>query len=485
MAFNDLREFIAFLESKGDIRHVKAPVNRDFEITEIVDRLARKDGGPALLFEGVTGFNVPFLINIFGTRQRMAWALGVEDLDQLADRVRDLLNVFREPPTGVVDKLRALGSLAQMASYRPRTVGRAPCQEVVRTGDDAVLDWLPIPQCWPGDGGRYITFPLVVSRNPVTGKRNVGTYRMQVYDSRTTGMHWQTHKGGAQHERLGRELGQRSIPVAAVLGADPATLYAGTAPLPPEMDELVFAGFLRREPVEVVPCTTSDLEVPAHAEIVLEGYVDPAEHRTEGPFGDHTGYYSLADEYAVFHITAITHRAKPIYPSIIVGRPPQEDYWLGKATERLFLPIIQMILPEVVDINMPAEGIFHNLVIVSVKKEYPGHARKVMYALWGMGLMMLAKAIVVVDHSVNVHDLSEVAWRVTNNIDARRDFVVVDGPLDDLDHAAPLPKYGSKVGIDATTKGPLEGHTRPWPPDIVMSPEIKALVDRRWKEYGI
>jgi 4-hydroxy-3-polyprenylbenzoate decarboxylase len=314
----------------------------------------------------------------------------------------------------------------------------------------------------------------------------VGTYRIQVYDERTLGLHWQTHKGGAEHEREARRVGQERIPVAIVLGGDPATMYAGTAPLPPAMDEILFAGWLRGKGVEMVKCRTIDLEVPAHAEIVLEGYTDPAESRVEGPFGDHTGYYSLAHPYPVFHLTAVTRRRDAIYPTIVVGRPPMEDYWLGKATERLFLPIIRMMLPEIVDMNMPAEGVFHNLVIVSVRKRYPGQARKVMYGLWGLGLLMLAKNVVVVDEWVNVHDLSEVAWRVTNNIDPARDLVLVEGPADDLDHAALRHRYGGKLGIDATEKrAPLDRVEQAWPDEIRMTDEVRRRVAERWREYGL
>jgi 4-hydroxy-3-polyprenylbenzoate decarboxylase len=340
-------------------------------------------------------------------------------------------------------------------------------------------------KCWPLDAGRYITLPLVISRDPQTGIQNYGTYRLQVYDRNTTGMHWQTHKVGSRHYRISREQNADRLEVAVALGGDPASIWTGSAPLPPDLDEMVVAGFLREEGVELVRAKTVDLLVPAQAEIILEGYVVPGEERPEGPFGDHTGYYSMPDPYPVFHVTCVTQRRQPIYPTTVVGRPPMEDYYMGKVTERVFLPTIRMVLPEVVDINMPAEGVFHNLVIVSIKKEYPGQARKVMYGLWGMGLMSLAKAIIVVDHFVDVQNPSEVAWRVANNIDAANDLVFADGPVDDLDHASRTPRFGSKVGIDATRKGPEEGRQREWPPDIAMSPEIKDLVDSKWLEYGI
>ena len=484
MKYKDLRDFVRFLESKGELKRINTPVSSELEIAEVCDRVVKR-GGPALLFENVEGYDIPVLINMYGTEQRMAWALGVQKLDDLVDRVQHLLGLMQGPPQGIKEKVRTLWQLKEMASYQPKLVKSGPCQEVVVTGDDVDLNRYPILKCWPMDGGRYITLPLVITRDPETGSRNLGMYRIQVYDARTAAMHWQTHKVGTHHYRVGEERGLERLDVAVVLGGDPATIWTGSAPLPPDVDELMVAGFIREEGVELVKAKTVGLEVPAHAEMVIEGYVVPGDEAIEGPFGDHTGYYSMADTYPVFHVTAITHRRDPIYPTIIVGRPPMEDYFMGKVTERVFLPIIQMVAPEVVDVNMPAEGVFHNLVIVSIKKEYPGQARKVMYGLWGMGLMSLAKNIVVVDHYVNVHDPSEVTWRVTNNIDPARDVLFVDGPLDDLDHASPTPKYGSKMGIDATAKGPMDGRQREWPPDIVMSPEVVALVDRKWAEYGL
>ena len=484
MNFKDLRDFIAFLEERGEIRRIEAPVSWELEITEIADR-AVKSGGPALLFENVEGYDTPVLINIFGTHQRTAWALGVEHIEELTQRVRKLLSLLQGPPSGLVKKAQTLRDLAAMARTQPKMVRRAPCQEVVLTGEDADLNVLPALKCWPMDAGRYITLPLVITRDPESGRRNVGTYRMQIFDKHTAGMHWQTHKVGAHHYRVGEAQDMQRLEVTVALGGDPTTIWTGALPLPPDMDEIGVSGFIRDEAVEMVKCKTVDLEVPAHAEFVLEGYVVPGELRPEGPFGDHTGYYSMAEEYPVFHLTAITHRRNPIYPTTMVGRPPTEDYFMGQAAGRLMLPALQLTLPEVVDMNMPAEGVFFNLVIVSIKKEYPGHARKVMYALWGLGLLMLAKTIIVVDHFVDVQNLSEVAWRVTNNIDPARDVVFADGPIDDLDHATPVPRYGSKMGIDATAKGLMDGRTREWPPDIVMSEEIKRLVDSKWNQYGI
>ena len=484
MNFKNLGDFITFLEQRGELRRIQAEVSCELEITEIADRTI-KNGGPALLFENVAGYDMPVLINMYGTPQRMAWALGVERLDDLVERLQGTLQLVQGPPQGLLNKLRTLGQLVHMGSFQPRTVRSAPCQEVVLQGEDVDLLKLPILKCWPLDGGRYITLPLVITRDPSTGTQNYGTYRMQVYDSRTTGMHWQTHKVGAHHYRLSRERESDRLEVAVALGGDPATIWTGSAPLPPDMDEMTVAGFIREEGVELTPAKTVDLLVPAQAEIVLEGYVVPGEEREEGPFGDHTGYYSMEDEYPVFHVTAMTRRRNAIYPTTVVGRPPMEDYYMGKVTERVFMPMIRLMLPEVVDINMPAEGVFHNLVLVSIKKEYPGHARKVMYGLWGLGLMSLAKTIVVVDHFVDVQNPSEVAWRVANNINPDRDLVVVSGPLDDLDIATPTPKFGGKLGIDATQKGPLEGYPGQWPPDVEMTADIRALVDRRWSEYGI
>jgi len=483
MAFQDLREFIAFLEKRNQLKRVTVPVKCELEITEITDRVS-KAGGPALLFEHVQGYDIPVLINTFGSYERMAWALGVEHLDQLGDRIKRWLDLVQNhPPEGLLEKARLLPELAELVRIGPKTVHHAPCQEIVH-GDDFSLYQFPILKCWPGDGGPYITLPLVHTLDPQTGKRNIGMYRLQVRDERTLGMHWQIHKGGAAHYRDARREHKR-MEVAVALGADPASIYAASAPLPPGVDELLFAGFLRRQPVPVVQCKTVDIKVPANAEIILEGYVDTDELQPEGPFGDHTGHYTPVEPYPVMHLTAITHRRNPIYPTIIVGKPPMEDAYLGKATERFFLHLLRVVLPEVVDMNMPIEGGFHNVVIVSIRKSYPGQAKKVMCAIWGMMLMMLSKFIIVVDEDVNVQDLHEVLFRVGNNVDPKRDTLLVDGPVDALDHSSPYEKFGWKMGLDATAKMPEEGHPRPWPPDIVMSPDIRDLVTRRWKEYGL
>ena len=454
------------------------------KIKQIADRVV-KSNGPALLFENVEGYDMPLAINLFGSRRRIEWALGVNDLEDLGDKVRKLLGLLDGPPPGLVDKVKTIGQLMGINKAQPKIVSKAPCQEEVFIGEAVDLGTIPALKCWPNDAGRFITLPLVISRDPETGRRNVGTYRMQVYDSRTTGMHWQTHKVGARHFRSGEEKNLDRLDVAVALGGDPVTVWAGSLPVPPDMDEIVVSGIIRGESVHMVRCKTVDLEVPAHSEIVLEGYVIPGEVQTEGPFGDHTGYYSPAADYPVFHVTALTRRKDPIYPSIVVGRPPSEDFFMGKASERLMLPALQLTLPEIIDVNMPSEGVFHNLLLVSIKKEYPGHARKVMSALWGLGLVMLAKAIIVLDHDVDVQNLSEVAWRVTANIDPASDIVISEGPVDDLDHASKNYGYGSKMGLDATSKGKLDGRDREWPDDITMDNETINLVEKRWEEYGI
>jgi 4-hydroxy-3-polyprenylbenzoate decarboxylase len=390
-----------------------------------------------------------------------------------------------KPPEGFFDKVKLLPKLSELGSFFPKNVRSGPVKEVVER-ENLSLARLPIMKCWPQDGGRFITFPMVVTRSPKNGRRNVGCYRMQVYDERTTGMHWQVHKGGAEHFRwLERQGKGRRMDVAVALGADPATMLSGVLPLPEDLDEFLFAGFLRQQPVELVKCETVDLEVPAHAEIVLEGYVDLDDIRPEGPFGDHTGYYSLEDKFPAFHITCITRRRDPIYVSTIVGRPPMEDYWMGYAVERLFLPLMRKQMPEVVDMHMPAEGVFHNLMMVAIRKSYPGHARKVMNAIWGMPGAMFTKCILVVDHDVNVHDSGEVAWKALNHIDPERDIQFTLGPVDQLEHASRLPNFGSKMGIDATRKWPTEGFARPWPDEIVMDPEVKKKVDSIWSSLGL
>jgi len=481
VAYRDLQEFVNLLEKRGELKRIAAEVDPELEITEITDRIS-KAYGPALLFENVKGSKIPLLINAMGTYERMALALEVESLDDIAREITELFQLA-EVPSSLLEKMKVLPRLAQLASYSPRLVKSGICQEVVIKGNPS-LDFLPIMKCWPEDGGKYITLPLVITKDPDTGKRNMGMYRMQVYDGQTTGMHWHVHHDGAKNYQKYCEKGMPT-PVAVALGCDPAVIYSATAPLPKDIDELILAGFLRKQPVELVKCKTVDLEVPANAEIVLEGYVNPGETRLEGPFGDHTGYYSLVDEYPVFRLTCITHRKNPIYPATIVGMPPMEDCYMAKVTERIFLPVLKFLLPEIVDINLPLEGVFHNCVLVSIKKSYPGHAQKVMNALWGIGQMMFAKFIVVVDEQVDVQNVSEVMWKVFNNVDPKRDLLIVEGPLDVLDHSAPRPLFGAKMGIDATKKWPSEGHAREWPNDIVMDRKTKEMVTKKWKEYGL
>jgi 4-hydroxy-3-polyprenylbenzoate decarboxylase len=473
----DLREWIALLEREGELVRVDAEVDPDLEITEIVDRTV-KAGGPALLFTNPKGSRHPLLINQFGTERRMSLAFGEPSLDAVARKLEDVLEM--QPPQGLMDKVRGLRRLKSIADSMPRAVRSGPSQELVATGDDVDLDALPIQRCWPGDPAPFVTLPAVITRDPRTGARNVGMYRMQKVDRRTTLMHWQLHKDGAADWR---GMGDR-LEVAVALGLDPISAYSASAPLPKHIDEFMLAGFLKGEPVELVRGKTIELEVPAHAEIVLEGYIAKGELGTEGPFGDHTGYYSPAEPFPVFHVTAITTRRDAVYPSIVVGKPPAEDAWLGKATERIFLPAVRMSVPEIVDYDLPVAGAFHNCVIVSIRKAFPGHARKVMHAIWGLGMLSLSKSVVVVDEWVDVHDYEEVFFRVCANVDPKRDVVLTEGPLDHLDHAPSLQFYGGKLGIDATHKGPAEG-ARPWPEEIRMSDEVRALVDRRWNEYGI
>src|SRR5918911_830174 len=471
----DLRSWIALLEREGELVRVAAEVDRYLEITEIVDRTV-KSRGPALLFERVRGSEHPLLINQFGTERRMALAFGVESLDDLGRRVADVLEM--QPPQGLVEKVRGLRKLKSLADSMPQTVRRAPCQEIVV--DEPNLDALPIMKCWPGDAAAFITLPAVITHDPRDGTRNVGMYRMQKLGPRATAMHWQIHKDG----RADYLATDGKIEVAVALGLDPISAYSASAPLPKHIDEFMLAGFLRGEAVELVPAKTVDPEVPAHAGIVLEGYIEKGELGTEGPFGDHTGYYSPPEPFPIFHLTCMTMRRDAVYPSIVVGVPPQEDAWLGKATERIFLPAIRMTVPEIVDYDLPVAGAFHNCCIVSIRKAFPGHAQKVMHAIWGLGMLSLTKSVIVVDEDVDVHDYAEVFFTVGANVDPKRDVLLTEGPLDHLDHAPTLQFYGGKIGIDATRKGPAEG-ARPWPEEIRMTDEVKALVDRRWAEYGI
>src|SRR6478752_6901223 len=456
---NDLHTFIRSLAAEHELALVGEPVDPELEIAAIADRVSKSPGGgPALLFERPTGFDIPVAVNVFGSMKRMCMALGVARLDDLAAQIDDLATP--KVPAGMMDAVRMLPKLSRLRDLLPKTVSDGPCQEVVL--ENGSLDDLPILKCWPNDGGRYITLPLVFTQDPESGMRNIGTYRMQVFDGRTTGMHWQRHKGGAQHHRVAEQLGQR-LPVAVALGADPALTYSATAPMPEGLDELMLAGVIGKRRIELVKCRTVDLEVPAAAQIVLEGYVDPGERRREGPFGEHTGFYSFADDFPVFHLQCITMRRNPTYVTTVVGIPPMEDYYLGKASERIFLPLIRKTLPEIVDMHFPAAGIFHNLVLVSINMRYPGHARKIMNAFWGLGQLMFSKTIIVVDKDIDVQNVSQVAWIVGTHMDPLRDIQMTKGPVDDLDDAADLPAYGGKMGIDATKKWASEGYTRSWP----------------------
>ena len=487
MTIDTLSQFVQALDSAGELVRVKEPVSVNLEINEIADRMMKQPGGgKALLFEQPVLMNgkrsaFPVGINLFGSMRRMSMALEVDRLDEIGDRITALLQT--KPPEGIVAKLALLPRLLEVAKFPPRKAsGTAPCQEVVWQGGDVDLDKLPLMKCWPEDGGAYITVPMVITKDPKRGIRNVGMYRIMQTGKDTLAMHWQRHKVGAAHWRGMAERGE-TMPVCIAIGADPPSMYSASAPLPPTIDEFLFAGFLRKSPVMLTKAVTNDLEVPAEADFVIEGYIDPRDALvTEGPFGDHTGFYSLADLYPQVRVTAITMRARPIFPATIVGRPPMEDFYLGHATERIFLPLLKLTIPEIVDYHMPAEGIFHNLVFVSIKKEYPGQAFKVMNAMWGQGLMSLAKVIVVVDEWVNVRNKEEAWWVALNNIDPERDVRFSMGPMDVLDHSSRTFTYGSKMGLDGTRKLPEEGFTRDWPRVIDMDPAVKTKVDALWQQ---
>jgi 4-hydroxy-3-polyprenylbenzoate decarboxylase len=541
LPFDDLRQWIAALDRVGELKRIQTEADPILEIAEITDRISKsktgKPGGPALLFQNIKNHpNSQLLINQFGSEARMKLALGVSSFDEFADRIRVFMDL--KSPQGFLDKLKMLPLLTEAGKFFPKTVPTGPCKEVIKHDNFSLLDF-PILQCWPQDAGRFITLPCVTTRDPKSGKRNLGMYRLQVYDAKTTGAHWQRQKVAAEHYRQslrnaassandartstdhvgtgtlarparadfaraavnimaqtsgGSKLSKGTHPsgkleVAVAIGTDPAVTFSAIVPAPPDVEEYLIAGFLRAAAVELVKCETVDLEVPATSEIVLEGYVNLDELRPEGPFGDHTGFYSLEDLYPVFHVQCITHRKDPIYATTIVGKPPMEDAYMGKAVERVFLPLMRLTIPELIDINLPIEGVFHNLMIVSIRKSYPGQARKVMNAIWSLGQAMFTKVIIVVDEDVDVQDLGDVTLKVLNHIDPERDIQFTLGPIDSLDHASRLANYGSKMGIDATRKWPTEGFTRPWPDEIVMDAKTKALVDRKWKalakELGI
>jgi 4-hydroxy-3-polyprenylbenzoate decarboxylase len=483
MAYDGLADFVSALEARGELMRVTAQVSPHLEVAAIADRVM-KAGGPALLFERVGESRFPLLINAYGSRARMSLALGADDLDQAARAVESLLAIRPSLSwSGLVD---LASSLPDLGHVPPRRVAEGPCQQVVLEGDAVDLGALPVCTSWPGDGGAFLTLPCVITRDPDTGARNVGMYRMQIFDRRTTGMHWQVHKTGARHFRRARELGMRRLEVAVSLGGDPVLAYAASAPLPDGVDEWMLAGLLRRVAVRTVRARTVDLDVPADADFVLEGFVDTEEPLVdEGPFGDHTGYYTPVGKFPRFHVTCITHRRDAVYPCTLVGPPPMEDAWLGKASERIFLPLLRSVVPEIVDVNMPVEGAFHNLVLVSIRKQFPMHAHRVAHALWGLGQMSSAKVICVVDDDVDVQCEADVAWRLLANVDPRRDVGFVDGPLDELDHGSSRPLVGSKMLVDGTRKWPEEGYERVWPEVLKTAPETQAQVEARWSELGL
>jgi 4-hydroxy-3-polyprenylbenzoate decarboxylase len=483
MAFSDLQEFVRALERDGELVRVKAPVDPHLEVTGIVQRVVRA-GGPALLFENPTRGRMPLLINAFGTQKRMARALGVESLDEIGQRIGDLLKP--ELPRGIGGLKDALAKVGQLRAAPPRKVKTAPCQEVVLRGDEVDLDVMPGLFAWPEDGGVFLNLGLTHTKHPETGARNLGMYRLQQQDNRTVSLHWQIHKDSTSHAAIAERRGER-LPVAIAFGCPPAVTYAASAPLPAEIDEYLFAGFLQRERVDMVDCLSVPLQVPAAAQIVLEGWVEPGQRLPEGPFGDHTGFYTPIEPFPFLRVETMTMRSDPIYQSIIVGRPPQEDGPIGKATERIFLPLIKMTVPEIVDYDLPEAGVFHNCVIVSIDKRFPKHAQKVMSAIWGAGLLSLAKLIVVVDADCDVHDYAEVAWRAFGNVDYAHDVLHTEGPVDHLDHASYEQFYGGKLGLDATGKLPTEGYHRDggWPQECVLDEVTVEMVEKRWKEYGI
>ena len=483
MGYADLQEFVAALERDGDLARVRAPVDPHLEVTGIVERVVR-DHGPALLFENPTRGRMPLLMNAFGTQRRMAKALGADNLDDIGARIADLLKP--ELPHGIGGLKDALAKAGQLRTLPPRRVNAAPCQEVVLKGDDVDLSILPGIKAWPEDGGVFLNLGLTHTKHPETGARNLGMYRLQLQDERTVSLHWQIHKDSTSHAAVAERRGER-LPVAIAFGCPPAVTYAASAPLPAEIDEYLFAGFLQRERVDLVECLSVPLEVPAAAQIVLEGWVEPGERMPEGPFGDHTGFYTPVEPFPFLRVETMTMRSDPLYQSIIVGRPPQEDGPIGKATERIFLPLIRLTVPEIVDYDLPEAGVFHNCVIVSIDKRFPKHAQKVMHAIWGAGLMSLSKLIVVVDAECDVHDYAEVAWRAFGNVDYAHDVLHTVGPVDHLDHAAYEQFFGGKLGVDATRKLPGEGYRREggWPTECVLDAATEQLVERRWREYGI
>ena len=499
MAYRSFRQFLDSLDQAGELKRIAFPVDTDLVISEWADReMKSPGGGKALLFEQPTvngkSSQFPVAINTMGSNRRMALALQVNSVEDIAGEIQLLLKA--KPPTDLREGWSLLKQGIHLLHARPKQVRDAACQEVVQILDKGqessikhpasaplTLNALPILKCWPKDGGRFITLPNVHTRDPETGARNVGVYRMQIFDEQTTAMHWQVHKVGARHGKRYYERGE-PMPVAVTIGGDPVYTFAATAPLPDGVDEILFAGFLRRKSVELVRCKTIDLEVPADVDFVLEGFVQPGEMRPEGPFGDHTGFYTAVEDYPVFHLTAITHRRDAIYPTTIVGIPPMEDFYMGDASVRIFLPVFKMNFPEIVDMTLPPEGVFHNLVFVSIRKQYPYQAFKVMHGLWGMGQMMFSKYIVVVDEDCDVHNTGEVLFRLCANTDPARDTTVIKNPSDSLDHAPSQQNIGSHMGFDATCKLPGENYHRSWPELLKMTDEVQSLVDALRKKAG-
>ena len=475
MAFKDIQHFMRFLEDRGELVRVKAEVDADLEITEITDRVS-KNYGKALLFENVKGSDYPVLINSMGSEERMSWALGVEKLEDVERDIADLINM--QNYMKIPSLIKSVPNLMRLLAVLPWKLPiKGACQEVIEHDPD--LSTLPVLKCWPDDGGKFFTLPLVMTKDPDTGVQNTGMYRMQIFDKNTTGMHWHWHKDGREIYDKYRKLGGK-MPVSVAIGCDPALIFSAISPLPKMIDEMMFAGYLRKRPVKMVKSITNDIYVPADAEFILEGYVDVNEAlRLEVPFGDHTGYYSLADMYPAFHVTCITHKKNPVYPATIVGRPPMEDCYMSKATERAFLPLLKMIYPEIVDYSLPFEGVFHNCVIVSIKKRFPGHGKKVMNSLWGMGQMMYAKMIIVVDADINPHDTKAVAKQVFESLDMTKDLVFSQGPLDALDHASSTDHYGYRLGVDATRKFDVEGTESKW--DIKIQDDMTAYLSTHEK----
>ena len=476
-----LPEFLERLERDGDLVRITAEVDPYLEITEVVDRVVRA-GGPALVFERVRGSRIPLAMNVFGTTARMAKALGVDDLDEIGARIASLLKP--EVPHGLAGLREAMNKVGQLRAVPPKSVRKGSCQDVVVKGDKVDLMTLPALHTWPADGGAYFNLGLTHTRHPQTGQRNLGLYRLQRHDRNTVGMHWQIHKDSNAHHAVAERLGER-LPVAIAFGCDPVLTYAASAPLPPDIDEYLFAGFLRRDRVEMVDCVSVPLQVPADAQVVLEGWLEPGERRPEGPFGDHTGFYTPVEPFPALRVDVMTMRKKPVFQSIVVGRPPAEDGPMGKATERIFLPLVKLLIPDIVDLDMPVDGVFHNCVIVSIDKRFPKHAHKVMHAIWGAGMLSLAKLVVVVDADCDVHDYHEVAWRAFGNVDYAHDLVAAVGPVDHLDHASYQQFWGGKIGLDATAKLPTEGYSRGWPEMISQDPKVIERVTARWKEFGL